>query len=259
MFTSSLLSFEQLQSRLLTAIRLKIANGEFTERGLARIAGISQPHIHHILKGQRSLTSDTADSLLTCLNLSLLDLIDFNMLSQALLDRQAEAGAPRLLPLLTGRLGPYDRFPDGCDISEWIRVPAQLLQKVRRPALVECAAVSTGYSANNQSLFALLDQDEAVRARPSPHCWYALRWRGAGFIGQISHSPAGLAITSHSAPPQSPSARELCPSLPSHLDLSGASILQVVRARVFWLGPDPRLFDPFAQVPLRLPDPPADS
>lgn len=69
------LLFSLLQRRLLEVVNERIANGEFTERGFARFLGISQPQIHNILKGARKLSPETADLILTRLNLSVLDLL----------------------------------------------------------------------------------------------------------------------------------------------------------------------------------------
>jgi hypothetical protein len=51
-----------------------IHNGELTERGFARMIGISQPHVHYVLKGVRTLSIEIADSILNILHLSILDL-----------------------------------------------------------------------------------------------------------------------------------------------------------------------------------------
>jgi transcriptional regulator with XRE-family HTH domain len=67
--------FETLQRRLLARVKSCVQNGEVTERGLARMIGISQPHMHHILKGVRSLSVETADRILRKLDISLLDLL----------------------------------------------------------------------------------------------------------------------------------------------------------------------------------------
>src|SRR5579885_3347408 len=45
-------------------------------RRLARLTGVSQPHIHNILKGIRTLTPDVADLVLEHLDLDLLDLFE---------------------------------------------------------------------------------------------------------------------------------------------------------------------------------------
>jgi plasmid maintenance system antidote protein VapI len=69
------LTFADLRQRLLLVINRRINNGEFSERGLARIVGISQPQVHNVLKGARSLTPETADLLLEKLGISLLELL----------------------------------------------------------------------------------------------------------------------------------------------------------------------------------------
>jgi AraC-like DNA-binding protein len=50
------MSFVALRARLVAAIRSHLADGYYSERELARVAGISQPHLHHILSGQRAGT-----------------------------------------------------------------------------------------------------------------------------------------------------------------------------------------------------------
>ncbi|MDX2152644.1 MAG: helix-turn-helix transcriptional regulator [Bryobacteraceae bacterium] len=62
--------------RLLVAVRLRLRNGELTERALARRIGMSQPHVHNVLKGQRMLTPATADRLLREFRMTVLDLVE---------------------------------------------------------------------------------------------------------------------------------------------------------------------------------------
>lgn len=47
------MNFEELHGRLLASLRMLLSNGEMTERRLARLTGISQPHVHNVLKGKR--------------------------------------------------------------------------------------------------------------------------------------------------------------------------------------------------------------
>ncbi len=70
------MDFETLQHRLLARVRTYVRNGELTERGLARMIGISQPHMHHILKGVRALSIENADRILRRLDLTVLDLLE---------------------------------------------------------------------------------------------------------------------------------------------------------------------------------------
>ena len=70
------MDFETLQRRLLARVKTYVRNGDLTERGLARMIGISQPHMHHILKGVRTLSIENADRILRRLDLTVLDLIE---------------------------------------------------------------------------------------------------------------------------------------------------------------------------------------
>ena len=44
-------------------LRTRIQNGELTERSLARLTGISQPHIHNVLKGAKILSPELGASM----------------------------------------------------------------------------------------------------------------------------------------------------------------------------------------------------
>jgi transcriptional regulator with XRE-family HTH domain len=70
------MNFHELERRFAAYLRERVHRGETTERGLARATGVSQPHIHNVLKGKRFLSPDTADEILRYLRVDLLDLID---------------------------------------------------------------------------------------------------------------------------------------------------------------------------------------
>jgi len=121
--------FQTLQYRLLDALRRCIGNGVLTERGLARWAGISQPHMHHILKGARALSPQIADCILRTLQLTVVDLLELAelgerhgweepggshervciLVGQAHRDREQEPGAG--LPVAEFRRGTGERWP----------------------------------------------------------------------------------------------------------------------------------------------------
>ncbi len=80
--------FAVLQARLIHFLNLRIQNGDFTERGLARILGISQPQVHNVLKGARKLTPELADHLMCRFDMSVLDLLNSDeLVDQASLRR----------------------------------------------------------------------------------------------------------------------------------------------------------------------------
>ncbi len=67
--------FADLHQRLLGHIRALLDRGETTERRLARQAGLSQSHLHNVLKGARGLSNELADRLLRHLELTVVDLL----------------------------------------------------------------------------------------------------------------------------------------------------------------------------------------
>ena len=70
------MTFHDLQQRLLEELRQQVRSGAATERGLARSSGISQPHLHNVLKGRRKLSLRKADGVLHRLQIDLLHLIE---------------------------------------------------------------------------------------------------------------------------------------------------------------------------------------
>jgi len=69
------MTFHELQQRVLEELRQRVRSGAATERGLARISGISQSHLHNVLKGKRLLSMDKADEVLRSLEIDILRLI----------------------------------------------------------------------------------------------------------------------------------------------------------------------------------------
>ena len=69
------MTFHELQQRVLEELRQRVRSGAATERGLARISGISQSHLHNVLKGKRLLSIDKADEVLRSLEIDILRLI----------------------------------------------------------------------------------------------------------------------------------------------------------------------------------------
>jgi hypothetical protein len=69
------MDFSRLHARLLGYLRSRIRSGEITERGLARLTRVSQPHLHNVLSGKRLFSMAMADQVLHHLHMDLLDLL----------------------------------------------------------------------------------------------------------------------------------------------------------------------------------------
>ena len=70
------MDFREQQRRLIAHLHVLVRSGDATERGLARLTGVSQPHMHNVLKGKRLLSLDMTDRVLSQLHLDLLDFIE---------------------------------------------------------------------------------------------------------------------------------------------------------------------------------------
>jgi hypothetical protein len=71
-----IMTLGDLQQRFVALLRKRIRNGELTERGLARMVGVSQPHMHNVLKGKRAFSIETTDDIMRRLRVDVLDLIE---------------------------------------------------------------------------------------------------------------------------------------------------------------------------------------
>jgi hypothetical protein len=60
---------------LIQPLRDRVHNFELTECSLARVTGISQPHLRNVLKGKRLLSLQKRNQIFSYLELDLIDLI----------------------------------------------------------------------------------------------------------------------------------------------------------------------------------------
>ena len=77
------MTFHDLQDKLLDELRQRVRSGAATERSMARDTGISQPHLHNVLKGKRVLSVEKSDQVLRRLQIDLLELIEPEDLREA--------------------------------------------------------------------------------------------------------------------------------------------------------------------------------
>lgn len=210
--------FRELHQRLIDVARERVRAGEFTVRGLARIAGMSQPHMQNALKGIRSLSPDAADRLMRALSLSI---PDPNWLDSGL-------SAPTIgVPLLRSRIGPgidtdFSVFRGHVDFD------SALVGDLVNPLAVRLAAdlaLPRIFSAGD---LLLLDQNPAVRERPGPRsCWVVAASTGLGV--RYLRTSEGLLQAASQPRPRDPRKWRTIP-------LRRGNILEIVRARVVWFG-----------------------
>lgn len=71
-----IMTLGDVQQRFIALLRKRVRNGELTERGLARMVGLSQPHMHNVLHGKRSFSVETTDEIMRRLRMDVLDFIE---------------------------------------------------------------------------------------------------------------------------------------------------------------------------------------
>jgi hypothetical protein len=150
--TGTDLGIEQLLTALLEEVRRRVRNGQLTERGLARLTGVSQPHLHHILKGKRGITPNLADRMMDVLSLDLAALIELgyadvqaappqpgatsslgaslpapNRTTQASEPTSPIHEPPVLVPIFDGLIGPGHPSPLPFRPSRYLPVPRREL------------------------------------------------------------------------------------------------------------------------------------
>lgn len=222
------LSFAALRNRLLNLLRTRIRNGEHTERSLARISGISQPHIHNVLKGAKSLSPELADVILATLHLSPLDLLSRDEITQYL-HRTSAHREYRLhpVPVLSGLLGLHQPIPRKGPHREVHTVPFHLTESATEPLVASLAA-----DPDMAPLFAdrdmvLLDQSETARTLVQSAGYYVVRTPDGPCVRALKREFDRLFLITEK--------NKNCPEAWSEVSLSGQSMLDVVMARVIWL------------------------
>lgn len=144
-----------MHERLLASARERVRNGDLTERGLARLAGISQPHLHNVLKGVRSLSTEHADSILQGLQITPADLL-----------RTAGAvHASRQVPLLSGLLGCETRDFDPDRTAGQINAPEHVAAAAERPLGIRLGIDTHAWPRFEPRDLVLIDQSERVRTQ----------------------------------------------------------------------------------------------
>jgi hypothetical protein len=118
--------FERLHAELLAEVRRRVRNGDLTERRLGKCTGISQSHIHNVLKGEKVLSNYFADRVLLHLKINVADLFNNSL---------EELSVARNIPLMIGRLGQESGEFDPERTEGFVPVPAALAAGLRRPVM----------------------------------------------------------------------------------------------------------------------------
>jgi transcriptional regulator with XRE-family HTH domain len=222
------LTFQDAQLKLLAYVRDRIQNGELTERRLARLISISQPHVHNVLKGVRKLSPEIFDSILKYFQISILDLAPLEELEASL---RRKTGPERVaeVAFLESLVGPGRRWPTAVNRRRTFPLPFPALVAPVDLVMAHLARDPFMYATVADSDIALLDTFEERRSELSPYGLYAVS-RSDGdvvlrYIRQGARSYYLLSDVNMDEPTQW-----------EQLPIAASELLDRVKARVRWLG-----------------------
>ncbi|MGA3039950.1 MAG: helix-turn-helix transcriptional regulator [Bryobacteraceae bacterium] len=192
------MDFRLLQLRLVSHVRARVRNGEISERSLARLAGISQPHIHNVLKGTRALSTNMADQMLRRLRIDLADLL-------AAAEDSAPCGVPasrepaypgecRAVAMLDGWIGRDYLYPHATGRDRY-PFPATEVERLASPVAVRLVPDPLRATIFAGGGVVLLDRSERARLDPDEESYFALDLlSGGGAIGLVRQAARELCL-----------------------------------------------------------------
>lgn len=208
-----------LYERLVDVARQRIRSGELTERGLSRLCGVSQPHIHNVLKQIRALSPGSADRLMQALGLTLPELVWRS---------PEECGAQiRIVPMVRNRIGP------GMDSSltafrGFMPFSTKIVDKLVDPVVAQLGPDLVLPSAVSANDLILLDQNPAVRSQPhGESCWVVAE--SSGLRVRYVKMGGTRIYLANEATVRDPKLWEAVP-------ITGKKVEDVVRAKIVWIG-----------------------
>ena len=218
------MTIQDAQHRLLTHVRDRIHNGELTERGFARLIGISQPHAHNVLKGVRNLSPQIFDLILKNFNMSLLDLAPVEDLEANLKQRKGQELVPEM-GFLAARIGPGMPWPTRISIHERFPLPFQAQWTPAGIVAVRWVQDLSMHTTLSPFDIAVLDTSAGARAEISTGGLYVIDRNGEAVFRYMRPGAHGCYLITDTAMDR--------PELWERVDMG---LPDLVRARVVWLG-----------------------
>ena len=222
-----LTNFHEAQARLLSALHDRIHNGDLTERGIGRLTGISQPHVHNVLKGVRTLSPEVFDLILAALNFSLLDLYSKEELL-AHLDWRHGSYRNLEMAFLQSAIGPKMPWPAGASGRQQYLVPGWVKSSADDLALVRLVPDERMGNLVANCDLAILDISDRARTELSPAGVYAVEREHEVILRYLRYGGHCLYV-----------ADEQSLNLPARwepVQLPDRGVAGLVRARVIWVG-----------------------
>lgn len=213
------LNISEFFQRLTDLARHCVQSGEVSERALAGRACISQSHIHNVLKGIRALSPDAADRLMQALDVTI---------PQVLWSGGGRSASEiKAVPILRTRIGP-GAAASFTAFRGYMPFPALMVAPLTDPLTANLAAdlaLPVQYLPED---LVLLDLNPLLRITPAASsCWVVAENAGLR-VRYVRRARGGLEVGSNPA--------SSAPMDWQTISLQGRNILDVVRARIVWIG-----------------------
>jgi hypothetical protein len=225
------LTYQDVQLKLLAYVRSQISNGELTERGFARLIGISQPHVHNVLKGIRNLSPRIFDQTLKYLHLSLLDLVPSEELEVHLRSRRLPPRSAQV-PFLNRPIGPGMPWSAGLNPGKKSPLPFPSLTAPANLVMARLIADPTMRSTLGFSDIVLLDTSPSRPSTLDPQSLFVVeRGNETGIEAVVRYIRPGANryYLATDATLDAPAEWE-------PLAVSASELMAAVKARVRWIG-----------------------
>jgi hypothetical protein len=221
------LTIQDAQRKLLIHVRDRIHNGELTERGFARLIGISQPHAHNVLKGVRTLSPQIFDSILKTFRMSLLDLAPLEDIEANLERRRPQKPLPEMGVLATP-IGPGLPWPSRINWRERYPLPFRVQLTPAGVIAVRWAPDLSMYATLAGFDIAVLDSSLGARTEISPNGLYVVERNNEAVFRYVRPGAQGCYLISDTT--------KDIPALWERVNISKSELPDLLRARVLWLG-----------------------
>ncbi len=222
-----------MQERLVVHLRNRVRAGELTERNLARITGMSQPHMHNVLKGIRSLSPEYADQIVEHLNLSVTDLLTGAEIGNNPVDAtRSTAFIPKMQEKISNSIFNIDKM----ELAGVYPMPRSMTDSLVRPVMVNLAYDADLYPAYDADLYPQFQEGDLALIDRAPSSRESLS-ASAVYLVQIGNETLVRAIRRGGSRLYFVTPRTLEePRNWQSTSLSGVDLNSIVRGRVVWIG-----------------------
>ena len=218
--------FREMGARLLHYLNERVRRGEITERGLARLTGYSQPHIHNVLKGARLIQMELGDRIMDLLAIPLTALLTQDEL-EGRAPREPTHGVP--VPILDGYLGNRSPYPQLSSAGDRRFFPGSALAGMISPVLARVHEKERSmWPLIWPGDLVLLDRSPAERRRPMFESIYTLCWAKKGIIARCRRVGTALVVVVDDPGDH--------PAVSHPISLENRNILDIVQGKIVWLG-----------------------